>query len=300
LFDAPEEHRRGPLERFEKFALLGFAGAALIEILLGVVRAGSIVGSLLVALGILSCAGLWLLRARRMPGGGLAVPLGLLLATAGVYSGYTATNAPFVGVLGRFAVPAALVFAGAVLLFAEQDWQFQIVPFALAAIAFVVAQTVLTIEARSDGAPIPMRSSVSGGGGGIIGEMEILPIAQSFVAAINAHDAAEIVAMATPDHRFIDSLGHPVPADQLRAAWDGYFRMVPDYRIAVTRWIVDDDTVVAFGTASGTFTKDGRIHIENAWSTPAAWRALVRNGKIAEWQVYADNEPVRAVMRGKP
>lgn len=300
MFDTPEKRRSGPLERFEKCALLGFAIAALIEMILGVVRGGALVGSLLVAVGILLCAGLWLLRARRMPGGALAMPIGLLLATAGVYSGYTATNAPFVSVLGQFALPVALVLTGAVLLFAEQDWQFQIVPFALAAIAFVVAQAVLTIEARSGESPIPTRSSGSGASGGIIGEMEILPIAQSFVAAINAHDAAAIVAMTTSDHRFIDSLGNPVPVDQLRGAWDVYFRTVPDYKIAVTRWIVDDNTVVAFGIASGTFTKDGSIHAENAWSTPAAWRALIRNGKIAEWQVYADNEPIRAVMRGKP
>ena len=31
--------------------------------------------------------------------------------------------------------------------------------------------------------------------------------------------------------------------------------------------------------------------------TPAALRALVRDGRIAEWQVYADNEPIREQMR---
>jgi hypothetical protein len=27
------------------------------------------------------------------------------------------------------------------------------------------------------------------------------------------------------------------------------------------------------------------------------WRAVVKDNKIALWQVYADNEPIRAIMR---
>jgi len=34
-----------------------------------------------------------------------------------------------------------------------------------------------------------------------------------------------------------------------------------------------------------------------AWTVPTAWRAVVRNGQVAEWQVYADNEPLRASLR---
>jgi hypothetical protein len=33
------------------------------------------------------------------------------------------------------------------------------------------------------------------------------------------------------------------------------------------------------------------------WKVPAAWRAVVRDGLIAEWQVYVDNEPLRASLR---
>jgi hypothetical protein len=244
----PDERRRGPLELFEKIALAGFALAALSQAILGAVRAhGSWIGSLVTAIAILLCGGLWLLRARRMSAGVLAVPAGLFLATMGVYSGYTATNVPFVSVLGRFAVPALLVLLGAVLLFAEQDWQFQRVPLALAAIVFVVVQVVLTGEARSDGRPIPMQNSVSGG---VLGEVQLIPLARSFVEAINAHDAAAIRALTT------------IPAEQL-----------PDYPITVTRWIAEDNTVIAFGTASGK---------------PAAMRAEFRDRKIVEWQVYTE------------
>jgi hypothetical protein len=54
-----------------------------------------------------------------------------------------------------------------------------------------------------------------------------------------------------------------------------------------------------FGSAQGTFTRDGQLNTENLWNTPAAWKAIVKNGKIALWQVFADNEPIRAIMRKK-
>lgn len=232
LESGPDERRRGPLERFEKIALAGFAAAALIQAILGIYRAGGASdGPLLVATSILVCAGLWLLRARRMPGGVLAVPAGLFLATIGLYAGYTATNVPFISFLGRFAVPALLILAGALLLFAEQDWQFQTVPFALAAIAFVVAQAVLTIESRS---VVPVTVKVQGAtAGGVIGELQLVPLTRGFVDAISGRDG-------TPE-------------------------------LTITRWIVEDNTVVGFGTASGK---------------PAAVRVEFRDGQIIEWQVY--------------
>jgi ketosteroid isomerase-like protein len=303
LLESPvDERRTGPLDPFEKRALIGFALAAIAQAVLGCYRAGLLgvpyIRPLMSAVAILVCSALWMRRSRRAPGGGLAMPVGLLLVTAGVYSGYSALNAPFVGFVARFCVPLLLIFLGAVLLFAEQESQFQIVPLVLAAVAFVVVQVVLTSEARSDAKPIP--TSVRRGGVGestIIREMELVQPARSFVEAVNAHDPAAIVALTTADHRFIDSLGNTIAAAKLAEAWQSYFRMVPDYRIAVTRWIADGDTVVALGTASGTFTSDGTIRPENAWSTPAAWRALIRDGKVAEWQVYADNEPIREIMR---
>lgn len=85
--------------------------------------------------------------------------------------------------------------------------------------------------------------------------------------------------------------------EELRAAWRGYFKMVPDYSISHSEIFAEGNTVVMFGSAQGTFSKDGQLAKENVWSTPAAWRAVVKDGKIAIWQVYADNEPIRAIMR---
>jgi uncharacterized protein (TIGR02246 family) len=121
--------------------------------------------------------------------------------------------------------------------------------------------------------------------------------AQRLVACINSHDAAAVAALLTPDHRFIDSLGAEVRGrDALQNGWRQYFSMVPDYQIEVDRVLVDGQQVVLLGVARGTYTTDGSLNPENAWSMPGAWRALIRDGLVAEWQVYADNEPIRRCM----
>ncbi len=296
--NAVDERRRGPLERFEKLVLAGFGSGGLAQVVLGCERAHvlgqSFAGAMLAAAGMLVCALLWFLRERKAPVGAIAVPVGLLVGTAGIYSGYTATSVPFSSLLQRFAVPLLLVLFAAVLLFADQEWPFQRVVLGLTAIAFVVAEMTLTLEAhgaRLFGTANAARSVSS------IAPMQPREVTRAFIDAINAHDAAAIVALTTSDHRFIDSLGDTLAGGSLLDAWKSYFRMVPDYRVVATQWLTDGDVVVAIGTASGTYTSDGTLRKENAWSTPAAWRAVIRDGKVAEWQVYADNEPIRAVMK---
>lgn len=100
------------------------------------------------------------------------------------------------------------------------------------------------------------------------------------------------------DGEFIDSLGNRIQGtEKLRSAWAGYFKMVPDYSISHSEIFANGNTVAVFGSAQGTFSKDGQLAKENFWKMPAAWRAVVKDGKIAIWQVYADNEPIRAIMR---
>jgi uncharacterized protein (TIGR02246 family) len=125
-----------------------------------------------------------------------------------------------------------------------------------------------------------------------------IEVVQKFEEAINARNTEAICALMTADGEFIDSLGNRIQGQaKLRAAWDGYFKMVPDYSISHSEIFANGNTVAVFGSAQGTFSKDGEIKKENSWRMPAAWRAVVKEGKIAVWQVYADNEPIRAVMR---
>jgi ketosteroid isomerase-like protein len=120
---------------------------------------------------------------------------------------------------------------------------------------------------------------------------------RAFVASINAHDVAGLAARVTPDHRFVDSLGTVLTGrDAVRDGWRQYFQIVPDYRIDVIRSFVDNDDVVLLGLAGGTYSRNGQLNPADKWETPAAWRALVRGRLVAEWQVYADNEPIRKRM----
>ena len=120
-----------------------------------------------------------------------------------------------------------------------------------------------------------------------------------FVEAINAHNAEALLAFMTEDHRLADAgdcrvTGH----ESLRRAWNEYWTWMPDYRIEVQNMLSRGETVGVFGTARGTYAPDGRMRPENQWAIPAAWRAVVRGGHVAEWQVYADNSPVSEIMEG--
>lgn len=119
-----------------------------------------------------------------------------------------------------------------------------------------------------------------------------------FEQLINTRNAEQVVSLLTPDSVFIDSLGNQFSGtEKLRSAWRFYFRMVPDYSISHSEILSNGDTVALFGTAQGTYTKDGTLLKENFWTTPAAWRAVVKDSRIALWQVFADNEPLRTLMR---
>lgn len=122
-------------------------------------------------------------------------------------------------------------------------------------------------------------------------------VAHAFVRAINRQDVEALAEWMTPEHCFVDALGTAVEGrEAMRAAWDGYFRMVPDYSIAIEETYCLGPVVVMLGEAMGTYTPDGALRAENRWKTPAAFRARVEDGKVAEWRVYADNEPMRRLM----
>ncbi|HZD95008.1 MAG TPA: nuclear transport factor 2 family protein [Candidatus Sulfotelmatobacter sp.] len=128
-----------------------------------------------------------------------------------------------------------------------------------------------------------------------------IEVVLQFEHAVNSRNPQTISSLMTPDGEFIDSLGTRIQGtERLNVAWAGYFKMFPDYSISHSEIFANGDTVAMFGMAQGTLAPNGQIKKENFWKTHAAWRAVVRDGKIALWQVYADNEPVRAIMHKKP
>ena len=126
-------------------------------------------------------------------------------------------------------------------------------------------------------------------------------IALAFVNAINQHDTDELCGLMPDEHRFIDSLGGTTEGrEKMRNGWAGYFEMFPDYAVCVEEITTNGSTVIMLGTARGTYVRKGeQLMPENLWQMPAAWRALIQDEKVLEWQVYADNEPVRRILANK-
>jgi limonene-1,2-epoxide hydrolase len=122
-------------------------------------------------------------------------------------------------------------------------------------------------------------------------------VAQAFIRAINRQDVDRLAELMSPAHRFIDSLGKIIEGrDKMREGWSTYFRMVPDYTVAIEEYYPADPVIIMLGIASGTYSLNGTLHPENRWQTPVAIRALIEDGLVAEWRVYADSEPIRKVM----
>jgi hypothetical protein len=74
----------------------------------------------------------------------------------------------------------------------------------------------------------------------------------------------------------------------MATGWAGYFRMFPDYEIGVDSILADGALVAVFGLASGTYNGNRGLVPENRIEMPAAWKAIVADGKIKHGQVYAD------------
>ncbi|HTR99237.1 MAG TPA: nuclear transport factor 2 family protein [Bacteroidota bacterium] len=119
----------------------------------------------------------------------------------------------------------------------------------------------------------------------------------AFIQAINRHEIATITNLMTTDHEFVDSLdGAMRGKDAMRQAWIAYFFLIPDYTITVLDLLAQGEVVVVTGRAGGTVAASGALPPENRWEVPLAIRAEVRDGKVARWQAFTDNEPVRAIL----
>ena len=126
----------------------------------------------------------------------------------------------------------------------------------------------------------------------------VLPVALEFICRINRADVDGLIDLMTADHVLVDSLGQRLRGrGPIQLAWTGYFQMVPGYRVVVRRTLVDGSTVVAVGEARGGCVMAPGGASLGRWRTPAAWRATIRGDRVAGWQIFADNEPIRALMR---
>jgi ketosteroid isomerase-like protein len=111
-----------------------------------------------------------------------------------------------------------------------------------------------------------------------------------WLAAINSHDVSALAALMAVDHVFVDSLGNRVEGvKSMEAGWRGYFAMCPDYWICAGDVMAEGEAMLVAGEAGGTI--DGEL-----WKIPAAWKIVIRDGRVLEWRVFADNKPVYEIL----
>jgi ketosteroid isomerase-like protein len=124
-----------------------------------------------------------------------------------------------------------------------------------------------------------------------------IQVALKFIEKINEHNPDALAEMMTDDHAFVDSLGSTFEGKEtMRGGWGHYFSTFPDFTITCTEILQKGNLLGMFGTASGTYAPDGELREENHWQMPGAWRAVVKDNRIAAWHVYVDNHPVLEIM----
>lgn len=107
--------------------------------------------------------------------------------------------------------------------------------------------------------------------------MNVEAVVAAFNDRINSRDPDGLAELMTGDHTFVDSAGGTVSGKRACVeAWRGFFASFPDYRNVFATTSVAGDTVVVTGHSECS---------EPALAGPALWRATVRDGLVARWQV---------------
>jgi ketosteroid isomerase-like protein len=117
----------------------------------------------------------------------------------------------------------------------------------------------------------------------------------AFIDRINAHDVDGLADLMSDDHTFIDAHGSEVSGkDKMTPGWRGYFDWFPDYYIEVSEVFENGETFAMFGFAGGSYKGKS----SESWRLPAAWKAIVKDGRVTLWQVFADTKiPFEIVAR---
>ena len=118
---------------------------------------------------------------------------------------------------------------------------------------------------------------------------------KTFVDGINAHDVDGLAELMSDEHVFIDAHGNEVRGkEKMIPGWRGYFEWFPDYYIEVIDVFENGELFGLFGFAGGSFKGKS----DASWRLPAAWKAIVKDGRVSLWQVFADTKiPFEVIER---
>jgi ketosteroid isomerase-like protein len=109
-------------------------------------------------------------------------------------------------------------------------------------------------------------------------------LAARFVAAVNAHDAGALANVITDDFTIIDSWREGVVGrENAMAGARIMFASDPGLRLDVEAVSYADPYVLMRGWVQSAHADVGRRR--------AVWRARCEDGRIAEWQAWAEGSP---------
>jgi ketosteroid isomerase-like protein len=118
-----------------------------------------------------------------------------------------------------------------------------------------------------------------------------------FIDLINKHELEGMSGMLSDDHAFFDAYNNSVAGkENMIASWKVYFDWFPDYTIEVCDIIQGGNCTAVFGFANGTYRNLHNPERTNHFHLPAAWRVIVENDKIKQWQVYSDTKIPSEIM----
>ena len=105
-----------------------------------------------------------------------------------------------------------------------------------------------------------------------------------FVAATNAHDAEAMRALVSEDFTYIDSWREGVTGrDKVILGAERLFEADPGFNIEVESVSFSDPFVLMRGWANSSVPAFGRRR--------AVWRARCEDGRVCEWQSWAEGGP---------
>lgn len=122
------------------------------------------------------------------------------------------------------------------------------------------------------------------------------------VNEINRHDVAAIGVLLARDHLLVEAGGREVRGpEKAQEAWSACFDRYSEYRIVIEDTLEAGPVVGMMGSVSGTTRPpEGSAEGAHRWKMPAAWKLVVRDGRVERFQIFADGEPVRRQSEAVP
>ena len=113
-------------------------------------------------------------------------------------------------------------------------------------------------------------------------------VVSKFVECINAEDLDGLCSLMTDDFTFIDYGGKVERGkDVMRQGFKGYFSDYPQYKIITEKVLTGGTGVAIIGKTTGS-----HISPEVEVKETVLWTAEIRDGKVAQWRIYADTDVV--------